>query len=177
MLSNRLGYSPAMTDNCTMAKLVQITIEQGLAAELEAAQIWAEATAARDQLPAVPPAEVKLPGIHQALSRGGATLHIAREASSIVGFYVLVLGPQSNSFEVLYLATAPQLWGKGVARALLADIHRFALAHSASLELWVIADNTRAITTYISSGWAHTPDSKIRNSSGRLEHRLQLLPR
>lgn len=174
--ASELGHSPAMTDDCTVEELIEIAIERGLDAELGAAQIWAAATAERDRLPSIPRADDKLPGIHQALTQTGATLHIARRATSIVGFYLLVLGPRTNSFEVLYLATAPQMWGDGIARALLADIQHFALERPASLELWDIADNTRAITTYTRSGWLQTSDSKVRNASGKLEHLLELLP-
>ena len=75
---------------------------------------------------------------------------------------------------MLYLAVAPQVWGAGVARALLTDIHHFAMERSVALELWVIADNVRAMTTYAKSGWVQTRDAKVRNASGRLEHRLVL---
>ena len=40
------------------------------------------------------------------------------------------------------------------------------------LELWVIADNERAVALYERSGWQATDEVKVRNSSGRLERRF-----
>ena len=42
------------------------------------------------------------------------------------------------------------------------------------LELWVIADNERAVKTYERAGWTRTPDLKVRNDFGRVEGRFTL---
>ena len=45
------------------------------------------------------------------------------------------------------------------------------------LELWVIADNERAVALYERSGWQATDDVTIRGSAGRLERRfVRLVP-
>jgi hypothetical protein len=42
------------------------------------------------------------------------------------------------------------------------------------MELWVIADNTRAVASYESAGWIPTSEVKIRNPAARPERRYIL---
>lgn len=181
-----------------MCEGLEIGLEKGAAAELSAAQLWAAATGVRDQLPVAPLAEEKLSGIHRALSAAGTTLHIARKRSEPAGFYLLVPNVSKSSIELLYLAVAPKFWASGVGQALLTDVARFvgarstpgeklktheksasrgrpvSLAQPASVELWVIAGNARAIKAYTKAGWVMTRETKIRNSAGRIELRMIL---
>lgn len=150
-----------------------VTLEDSGDSRLLAAGIWARATALRDNLPLVAPAREKLAGIEAALKNEGAQLVLARNASAAaLGFAVLV--PREVATEVLYLAVDPAGWGQGVASALLNHVRDHASPSTAGLELWVIADNARAIRTYERAGWIATSDVKVRNDSGRAERRYTL---
>lgn len=149
-----------------------VRVEQGSAAALDAASIWARATAQRDQLPIVPLSEDKLPGIQSALAREGAQLLIVRSNEQALAFSITI--PRGDVLEVLYLAVGPDAWGTGIARHLLEHLRRQFEKAGIPMELWVIADNSRAIAAYESAGWMPTSDTKIRNSAGRVERRYIL---
>jgi len=151
----------------------QLTVElaEGIDAEREAAGIWARATARRDQRPSVAPMEEKLAGIQQTLGADGASLHLARRGQRAVGFCILV--PQGESLEIRYLATDPEVWGSGAGRALLEHVQEHARRTGFPRgELWVIADNARAIGAYERAGWVGTDVVEVRGSAGRLERRF-----
>lgn len=144
---------------------------EGLDAERTAAGIWSRATAQRDQLPSVAPLEEKLAGIQQTLAADGASLHLASRGSRAVGFCILI--PHGKSLEIRYLATDPDVWGSGAGRALLEHVQEYAgRAGFPRGELWVIADNARAISTYEQAGWVATGLVEVRGSAGRPERRF-----
>lgn len=158
------------TSRChSLVHELRIAPERGHDAALAAAGIWARATARRDQLPAVPFAEDKLPAVTDALSREGAELLVARSDDTPVAFAILV--PHIAVMEILYLAVDPPAWSLGVAGQLLDFIRRQSETAGSALELWVIADNDRAIRSYERAGWTRTADVKVRNASGRPEQR------
>ncbi|AWB86085.1 hypothetical protein C3E77_05285 [Mycetocola zhujimingii] len=76
--------------------------------------------------------------------------------------------------EIIYLAVDPQAWGQGVAGQLLDFIRRRSETAGTPLELWVIADNDRAVSSYERAGWTRTANVEVRNSSGRPERRYTL---
>jgi len=154
------------------AEQLVVVTEDSPEARLIAAGIWARATALRDQLPEAASAQDKLAGIEAALAGEGSQLILARTILGAQGFAVLV--PRETSAEVLYLAVDPDSWGRGVAGALLSFIRGFADEMMVDLELWVIADNERAVRTYERAGWVASSDLKVRNASGRLERRFRL---
>lgn len=82
--------------------------------------------------------------------------------------------PRGDVLEVLYLAVDPDAWGTGIARHLLNHLRRHSEKARTPMELWVIADNSRAIAAYESAGWIPTSDMKVRNSAGRVERRYIL---
>lgn len=140
---------------------------------LEAARIWARATARRDGLSEPVPAERKLPGLRAALAAPRASLHIATRDRLPVGFLVLV--PSDPSLELRYLGVAPCAWGEGVAARLLAHAARVAEAGGFdTAELWVLAENERAIAVYTRAGWVLTTDVKSQIDTRRIEQRLEL---
>lgn len=149
-----------------------VAIEDSPEARLIAAGIWARATALRDQLLKAASAQDKLAGIEAALAGEGSQLILARTASGAEGFAILV--PRETTAEVVYLAVDPDSWGQGVGSALLGFIRRFADEVAVDLELWVIADNERALRTYERAGWVGSSDRKVRNASGRVERRFTL---
>jgi len=134
-----------------------------------AASLWARATARRDGRPGPDPIEAKLPGIRHRLSTGAGSLHIAHLRGEPAGFALVVMG--DAVLELVYLAVAPEAWGAGIGRHLLAYVDELGRAAGVGgMELWVIDDNERAIRLYARCGWKPTGDLKI--SAGRPERRL-----
>jgi ribosomal protein S18 acetylase RimI-like enzyme len=102
----------------------------------------------------------------------GALLLMVRIGERAMAFSIVV--PHTDVLEVLYLAVAPEAWGKGLARQLLDHLQHHSVKTLAPMELWVIADNKRAIASYENAGWIPTSDVKVRNSAGRPERRYIL---
>ena len=152
----------------------RVRAEQGRTAVRDAAAMWARATARRDRLPVAPSLEDKLPGIESALAHDGAQLLIVRPDGKALGF--ALVAPREDVLEVLYLAVDPDAWGTGIARQLLTHLRHHSATVNKPMELWVIADNTRAIAAYESAGWSPTSDLKVRNCAGRVERRYTLFP-
>lgn len=96
-----------------------------------------------------------------------------RIADRAMPFSIVV--PHMDVLEVLYLAVDPEAWGKGLARQLLDHLRCHSVKAQTSMELWVIADNKRAIASYESAGWVPASDLKVRNSAGRPERRYILV--
>ena len=149
-----------------------VRVEQGSAAAWDAASVWARATAQRDQLPVAPSSEDKLAGIQSALAHDGAQLLIVRSNEQALAFSITI--PRGCVLEVLYLAVDPDAWGTGIAGHLLNHLHRQSKKTRTPMELWVIADNSRAIAVYERAGWIPTSDTKVRNPAGRVERRYIL---
>lgn len=153
---------------------IEILEEDSPEALLEAAQIWAAATARRDGLSEPAPLERKVPGLRTALTSPGASLSIARCERIPVGFVVLI--PCILGLEVRYLGVAPSTWGQGVGAQLLDHVtSRARAAGIDSAELWVLADNERAIAAYLRAGWVLTSDVKSQVDTRRTEKRLEFL--
>lgn len=116
--------------------------------------------------------KTKLPGIEAALAREGSFLLMARRNGRALAFSIIV--PHADVLEVLYLAVDPPAWGSDLARQLLDHLRHHSAKAQTPMELWVIADNTRAIAAYEGAGWIATSEVKIRNSAGRPERRYTL---
>ena len=160
------------TGNADTSARPHLREEGDSAAAKDAAGIWARATARRDQLPvAVPPAE-KLPGIQSALAQEGAILLMVRLNGQALAFSIVI--PCRDVLEIRYLAVDPEAWGAGIARQLLSHLREHSLKEKTPMELWVIADNSRAIAAYESAGWLPTSDMTVRGSAGRAERRYVL---
>ncbi|MEZ0491779.1 GNAT family N-acetyltransferase [Kineococcus sp. TBRC 1896] len=150
---------------------VAVELVEGIGAERAAAGIWARATAQRDRLHSVAPLEEKLSGIQQTLKADGASLHLASRGSRAIGFCILI--PRGKSLEIRYLATDPEVWGSGAGWALLKHVQEHAGRTGCPRgELWVIADNARAISAYKRAGWVATDLVEVRGSAGRPERRF-----
>ncbi|WP_162184780.1 GNAT family N-acetyltransferase [Allokutzneria albata] len=134
----------------------------------EAAGIWARAKAHRDQSPE-DTVEQTTPGILRRLSLEGAELFLARQDGRAVGF--ALVAPRPQTLEVFYLAVDPEAWGSGVGTRLLREVDEHARTIGRdTLELWVIADNDRAIGVYERAGWVATDEVQV--DAGRLERRF-----
>jgi len=150
---------------------VSIALERTQRAQRDAARIWARATAVRegraDRLDETGPA---LDGIRSRLTLPDASLRLARRADVAIGFVLLV--PRGRTLEITYLAVDPNHWGEDVATQLLDSVKQQALLlRFGTIDLWVIADNARAIARYESAGFGLTTD--VQDSGGRLERRME----
>ncbi|WP_168200491.1 N-acetyltransferase [Allokutzneria sp. NRRL B-24872] len=134
----------------------------------EAARIWALAKARRDGSPE-DTVEQTTPGILRRLSLDDAKLFLARQDGRAVGF--ALVAPRPQTLEVFYLAVDPDAWGSGVGTSLLRDVDEHAREIGRdTLDLWVIADNDRAIGVYERAGWVATDEVQV--DAGRVERRF-----
>lgn len=145
----------------------------------EAAQIWAEATAARDGHRQVPALDVSRPVIQDALDRSSrAFLLIARSADgTAAGFAAIEPAPGSSetTAQVSYIGVLPRLWGQGIGETLLLETRRrLKAAGYASVELSVYADNQRAAALYQRLGWRAAGLPAAHPKTGKPEQRYEL---
>lgn len=149
-----------------------------------AAQVWAEATAARDGDPGVAPLEFSRPLIAGVFGQPAAVLVIAQDAHEhVVAFAVaepvLAAGPgrPATSAEVQYVGVQPGLWGTGlggrVVRQLCAEL---AADGFLDAQLLVYVDNSRAVSRYQQLGWRPqgTPAAHPRTGKPEQRYRLRL---
>jgi GNAT superfamily N-acetyltransferase len=150
----------------------------------DAAEIWAEATAARDGDPEVAPLEVARPLIDRVVNSSADSLLLIAvgDGRDPLGFAAAEpVGRQhEHCAELRYLGVRPQAWGAGVAGQLL-GVLRNELRSRGFVEapLWVYCDNRPAVDLYRRKGWQRSPDVRVHPHSGRREQRysLPLTPR
>jgi ribosomal protein S18 acetylase RimI-like enzyme len=144
----------------------------------EAARIWAEATAARDQRAEVPALEDSRPVIQGVLDRSSrAFLLIARCADgTAAGFAAIEPEPGSNeTAQISYIGVRPRLWGQRVGETLLLETcQRLKAARYASVELSVYVDNHRATALYQRLGWRAVGPPTPHPRTGKPEQRYEL---
>jgi ribosomal protein S18 acetylase RimI-like enzyme len=147
----------------------------------DAAQIWAEATAARDGADDVPGLDISRPVIQGVLDRSRrALLLVARAAGDIAGGFAVTEpldGVSTTRAEVRYLGVRPDMWGQGIGEQLLRELRSgLAATGFTHAELSVYADNTRAIALYERLGWhalgAPVPHPRTGKAEQRYEPRL-----
>ena len=142
----------------------------------QAAAIWAAATAARDSAPAVAGLEIARPIIADTVNGApGSMLLVAlADGRTPVGFAVAVPCDDRRA-ELRFLGVDPASWGRGVAGQLLDGvIRRLGERGYLEIELWVYADNDRAVALYRRCGWRPSADARTHPSSGRREQRYTL---
>jgi ribosomal protein S18 acetylase RimI-like enzyme len=144
----------------------------------DAAQIWAEATAARDGEDEVAGLEVSRPVIQAVLNRSDrALLMIARTADHVTGGFVITEpldGASVIEAEVRYLGVRAALWGQGIAERLLRELRpQLAAAGFTHAELSVYTDNARAIALYERQGWLPVGDPVPHPRTAKPEQRYK----
>lgn len=143
--------------------------EQGIE---QAALIWARAAAQRDGKPLPDHGETARAGILRRMTLPGSRLVIASRDGKASGFTLAAM--PGSVLEIFYLAIAPDCWGQGIASRLLREVEDYARSAGVSaIELWVIADNDRAMGLYRSCGYRWTEEQEIDQSSGRVEYLLR----
>ena len=149
------------------------------------AQLWAEATAARDGDPDVAALEVSRPVLAPVLDQPGAVLVIALdEDEQVVAFAVAEPMPghrgpgaaaAAATAEVRYVGVWPGRWGaglgSGVMRFLAAEL---AAAGFLDAQLLVYADNEKAVRLYERLGWRRRGPLAPHPRTGRPEQRYHL---
>jgi ribosomal protein S18 acetylase RimI-like enzyme len=144
----------------------------------EAAQIWAEATAARDGHDQVPPLDAARHVIQAVLDRSPrAFLLIARCADqTAAGFAAIEPAPgRPDAAQVSYLGVRPRQWGQGTGEILLLQARqRLKAAGYASAELSVYTDNQRATVLYERLGWQAVGPPTAHPKTGKAEQRYEL---
>jgi ribosomal protein S18 acetylase RimI-like enzyme len=144
----------------------------------EAAQIWAEATAARDGHDQVPPLGVARPVIQGVLDRSPrAFLLIARSADGTAAGFAAIepASGRPDVAQVSYLGVRPRRWGQGTGETLLLQIRqRLKAAGYARAELSVYTDNHRAAALYERLGWQILGPPIAHPKTGKPEQRYEL---
>ena len=158
---------------------VNVILDRDEASVVAAAQVWAEATAARDGDPDVAPLALSRPLIAKVVgSSARSLLAVARDAEGLVlGFAAVepLADPDGRRASVRYLGVRPEFWGQGIAGSLLEALRRSLPDQGfTSAELCVYTDNDRAVRTYRRHGWEAQPQIRPHPSSGRREQRYKL---
>src|SRR5215472_8048342 len=124
-----------------------------------AAQIWAEATAARDGEDEIAELADSRPIIQAVLDRSpDSMLFLARTPRHGIplAFAAVEPGPDQDRkvAELSYIGVSPHLFGHGLARELLTEIRSVLTARGYErAELSVYTNNHRAIRVYEHLGW------------------------
>jgi ribosomal protein S18 acetylase RimI-like enzyme len=147
-----------------------------------AAQIWAEATAARDGDSEVARLEISRPVIDAVLQRSPqAFVLVSRDSDgNETGFAAVEALTTSTktraTAQVSYFGVRPGRWGLGIGETLLRELQRRLTAAGYSrVELSVYTDNTRAAALYERLGWTAIGAPTAHPRSGKLEQRYELL--
>jgi len=141
-----------------------------------AAQIWAEATAARDGDEDVADLSVSRPVIEAVLSRSARSFVLIAYAdtTSAAGFAAVEPAGERRA-QVSYLGVRPGNWGRGVGELLLLEVRsRLAASGYLTAELYVYVDNARAVALYERLGWQPLGGPAPHPRTGKPEQRYEL---
>jgi ribosomal protein S18 acetylase RimI-like enzyme len=141
----------------------------------EAAQIWAEATAARDGDEEVADLSLSRPVIEAVLARSPASFVLIAHDETVMAGFAAVEPAGEGSAAVSYLGVRPGSWGRGVGELLLRGVQsRLAAAGYQTAELQVYVDNTRAVALYERLGWRPLGTPAPHPRTGKPEQRYEL---
>lgn len=151
-----------------------------------AAEIWAEATAARDGDAEVAGLSISRPVIEAVLARSpdsfvliacpdaAAADEITAGNSLGAGFAAVEQAGEGRAL-VSYLGVRPGSWGRGVGELLLRTVKsRLAASNYRSVELQVYVANVRAIALYERLGWRPCGEPAPHPRTGKPEQRYEL---
>jgi ribosomal protein S18 acetylase RimI-like enzyme len=144
-----------------------------------AAQIWAEATAARDGEDDVAGLSLSRPIIEAVLDSSPASFVLVARGGdgASAGFVAVepVAGSGQTLAEVRYFGIRPGLWGRGVGELLLTELRwRLKSAGFTSAQLLVYGDNSRAVALYERLGWRAFGEPAPHPRTGKPEQRYEL---
>jgi ribosomal protein S18 acetylase RimI-like enzyme len=142
-----------------------------------AAQVWAEATAARDGDPDVAPLSDSRPVIAAVLDQPGAVLAVALgERGQVTAFAVArpAGGPPATA-EIEYAGVQPGRWGSGLGSSVLRFLcAELAAAGYQEAQLLCYLENHRAVRLYERLGWQAVGSPSPHRRTGKPEQRYRL---
>jgi RimJ/RimL family protein N-acetyltransferase len=144
----------------------------------EAAQIWAEATCARDGEPDVPGLELSRPVIDGVLASSPLSFVLLATAAdgSTAAFAAIEPVPERQAHaSVRYFGVRPSLWRRGVGRRLLRALPgELQRAGFEGAQLSVYVENRRAVQLYEHAGWVAHGEPVPHARTRRLEQQYLL---
>lgn len=144
-----------------------------------AAQIWAEATAARDGEDEVADLADSRPIIQAVLDRSPDSMLLLARSDHGTPVAFAAVEPASEQgdplAELAYFGVNPHLFGQGAGGDLLRELRRRLVARGYQrAELLVYTGNIRAIRLYERLGWQPCGDPTPHRRTGKPEQRYQL---
>jgi len=142
----------------------------------DAAQIWAEATAARDGSADVADLSISRPVLEAVLERSPSSfVLIARDEDDSAAGFAAVEPAGATGAEVGYFGVRPGHWGQGVGALLLRAVQeRLSVSGYRTAQLLVYIDNVRAVALYERLGWQPSGQPAPHPRTGKLEQRYVL---
>jgi ribosomal protein S18 acetylase RimI-like enzyme len=201
--SVRAGHSPDLTNRpaglrrTTLGAVTRVLLGNERHVD-GAAQVWAEATAARDGADRIAPLELSRPVIAGVLSQPGAVLVVAVDdvdGDRVIGFAVAEPVPAASgpavpasgpavaasgpatpaTAEVRYVGVTPRHWGSGLGGTLLRRLcAELAATGYGSAQLLVYTDNAPATRLYRRLGWRPAGSPRPHPRTGKPEQRYRL---
>jgi ADP-ribose pyrophosphatase YjhB (NUDIX family)/GNAT superfamily N-acetyltransferase len=144
----------------------------------EAAQIWAEATAARDHEQIAADLSLSRPILQAVLDRSAESFVLLARADDGTAAGFAAVEPtagEEGSALVSYLGVRPGSWGRGVGELLLREVaSRLTASGYRRVELMVYVDNQRAVQLYERVGWVRRGPPTPHPRTGKPEQRYEL---
>lgn len=157
---------------------MEIVKKRDASAADRAARIWAQATAKRDDNSAgMVDIESAIPLLKQVLDKSERSFLLTlTEGDEMLVFVAVEPSREAEDptvGEMRYMGVAPGHWGEGWARRILVALPD-AMRDSGfdTGELWVYADNIRAIFVYEAMGWTGTDQTRRHEITGRVEQKF-----
>lgn len=145
-----------------------------------AARIWALATAKRDDNIADSDVEAAaLPLIQDSLDSSERAFVLALMQEEDMLAFVAIQPSREDDNETVgelrFMGVAPGRWGEGWARRILVAVPAAMRENGFKTgELWVYADNIRAVFVYEAMGWQGTNKTRRHPVTGRIEQKFVL---
>jgi tRNA (guanine37-N1)-methyltransferase len=102
-----------------------------------------------------PPLRESLAEMEASIETG--TTFVLRSAGRLVGSVRCTFDAEDGAWEIARLMVAPDLWGRGLGRALLEHAEGAAPGEASTYRLVVGADNDRAVRMYRRAGYSPPP--------------------
>ncbi|HEU5215451.1 MAG TPA: GNAT family N-acetyltransferase [Gaiellaceae bacterium] len=143
-----------------------------------AAQVWARATARRDDKPVIPPLQAARDVLLDSLRKERSTFVVAASGGDVLGFAIAEPTTSPRVAEVRYVGVDPAYWRASVGTAVMARMaDELVSAGFRTAQLLVYADNLPARRLYERMGWQWDeapPSTHPRTGKGEVRYCLRL---